>query len=294
MYTHSASAFSINVPPGASQYSISETRIHLNNSDTITSVILIGCLPQSGDKYDMNTGKPCNHNFSATDDNVLFGCAPRSGDKYDMNTGKACVYDDKTVYLIGCAPRTGDIYNIYSGIPCASNIKQTETYKGTNGENKAQLLSSSPVSRLSTNINPSTISTEQSANPAETASGIDQKLSGREILKNGMAASVAKLGNITKGPMSGWLILLILVIILGGSYGIFSFNFFKNNNNEGEVEVKNKFNVNASPTAIKTETTTQSQPTQTPSITQGTMPLGSSAATSQSTNTIPQNPNINK
>ncbi|MEI7689134.1 MAG: hypothetical protein WCI91_03020 [Candidatus Nomurabacteria bacterium] len=292
MYTHSASAFSVNVPPGTNLYSISETRVNLNNSDTTTSIVLIGCLPQSGDKYDMNTGKPCN--YSNVKSEVLFGCTPRSGDKYDMNTGKPCIYDDKTIFLVACAPRTNDIYNIYSGIPCSKNYLPRDKNSGINSVNKVQELSTgSTNNKLSKNINPSTISTEQVSNPSETASGIDQKLSGREILKNAMAASVAKLGDITKGPMFGWLILLILVIIIGGSYGIYSFNFFKKNDNEDEIKDEIKNTVTPTATNVGTNNaTTVSQPVHTTPSTQGTMPLTTPNTVAHSVNNTSQSQTI--
>lgn len=265
LYTQAASAMSLSISPDSTLFTVSKTNVSINKDGVYTTVFIVGCLPQSGDKFDMNTGKPCTYNPNTT---VVYGCAPRSGDMFDMNTGVPCVYD-KGVYMVACVPSSNDIYNIYTGTPCAKKPIYTATYKGSQGETKS-LSSGSVSNKLSKNINSTTISTEQGGNPAETASGIDQKLSGREILKNGLAASVAKLGNITKGPMSGWLILLILVIIIGGSYGIYSFNFFKKNN-ENEIKEEVKEVVTPSVPKESIPTPIQSQPIQTTINTQGTI-----------------------
>jgi hypothetical protein len=266
LYTQAASAMSLSISPDSNLFTISKTNVSINKDGVYTTVFLVGCLPQSGDKFDMNTGRPCTYDSNTT---VIYGCAPRSGDKFDMNTGVPCVYDDKAVYMIACVPGSNDTYNIYTGTPCTKKTFYTETNKELKNENKV-LSSESINDKLSMNISSSTISTEQDGNPAEATSEIDQKLSGREILKNGVAASVAKLGNITKGPMSGWLILLILVVIIGGSYGIYSFNFFKKNN---ESEIKEEVKEVVAPSAPKESVPTpiQSQPVQTTINTQGTI-----------------------
>ena len=264
IYIPSASAMSLSISPNSNLFTVSKTNVSINKDGVKTMVFLVGCLPQSGDKFDMNTGKPCTYNSNTT---VVYGCAPRSGDKFDMNTGAPCVYDNKAVFMIACIPSSNDIYNIYTGTPCTRKTIYTEHDKGSTSVTKVLSLSS-VKNKLSTNINPTTISTEQGGNPAETASGIDKKLSGREILKNGLAASVAKLGNITKGPMSGWLILLILVIIVGGGYGIYSFNFFKKNN---EVETKEEVKESGALSTSKTSTPIETQPIQASINTQGTI-----------------------
>ncbi len=275
-YVHPASATSINISPASSSYTVSETNVSLNNDGAYTTVILVGCLPQSGDKYDMNTGKLCNYDTNAT---VLIGCAPRSGDKYDMNTGNPCVSDNKTVFLIACAPSSGDTHNIYSGIPCAKST----VYKEPNNDTTSSTTKVKPLTTgINKNINPYAVSTEQSVNLSKTSS--EGGASGREIIKNGLFASVAKVGSIFKGPMSTWIILLLIVIILAGGYGAYSFNLFKSNNEDVKDEVKET----VAPLAPKANTVspTASAPV-TPTTTQGTIPLGSTTATSQSTNNIP-------
>ncbi len=289
MYVPSAQAMSLSITPDSTLFTVSKTSVSVNKDGVYKTVFLVGCLPESGDKFDMNTGKPCSYNSNTT---VIYGCAPRSGDKFDMNTGIPCVYDDKAVFMIACVPSSSDIYNIYTGTLCAKNKVYPETNKGLKSVTKVlQTASGSTGNKLTSNINPSTVSTEIGSNQSETASGIDKKLSGREILKNGLAASVAKLGNITKGPMSGWLILLILVIIVGGGYGIYSFNFFKKNDEE---ETKNEVKNIATPayTTVNTNNTTGTQSIQSTPSTQGTIPLATPNTVTHSVNNTSQSQTI--
>ena len=179
-------------------YSMSSVITTTNTDGSITTKILVGCAPKSGDLYDINTGMPCNNNVKT----VLEGCRIGSGDLYDVNTGIACSSYIKSM-IVGCASKSGDIYDINTGNKCGApkviaKLNKTETLT------PKDLTLLTPVNKEGTSSNKE-----------------DSSLSGRETLKNSLTASVAKAGSIFKGPMSIWIILLIIVILLVGGYAIY-------------------------------------------------------------------------
>jgi len=217
-------AFSVNTTSTNISYSINKvlTPTKFGNTYTYTNTIIIGCLPQSGDLYDMNTGKPCINDKTST---IVLGCTPRSGDVYDINTGKKCVYDDKTIVIVGCAPRSNDIYNINTGRICIPKqiVKQVVDKKVTTVKLDTNNIISKNDTAISTTISQNQIDGEANVLADNTQ---DDSLSGREMISKNLSASVAKIGSTFKGPLSVWIILFVIIILAGGIYGLYSFGFF--------------------------------------------------------------------
>jgi len=194
-------------------YSLSPVVYSTDSNGITTSTVRIGCAPESRDIYDINTGLRCVRITS----NVLIGCAPKSGDLYDINTGKQCAYvapDER----IACAPQSGDIYDIHTGQRCTvdtSITKPTVSIVNTPTITQNPTITQKFAPIVASNI------TETSPEISPT-DNTDNALSGREKLGDSLSAGVVKAGSILKGPMSIWLILLLIIIILGGSYGIYS------------------------------------------------------------------------
>lgn len=182
-------------------YSISSVVSTTNNDGSVTTKVLIGCAPKSGDLYDVNTGRPCTNNVKTT----LTGCALGSGDVYDVNTGIACKSYIKSV-LVGCALKSGDVYDINTGNKCTKD--KTNIIAKLN---KIETLTQKDLTLLTP------VNNEEVALNEKT----DQGPSGREVLMNSLVASAGKVGSIVKGPMSIWIILLIIVIVLGGGYAVY-------------------------------------------------------------------------
>jgi hypothetical protein len=207
-----------------------------------------------------------------------------------MNTGKRCTNDTRPI-VIGCAPESGDIYDMNTGKKCLNNTKVESTNKTSTKAKNLGTTGGTTLSKTTTNtgISSSTISTEESPNQVEESNN-DKNLSGREKLGNSTLASAAKMGSILTGPMSIWIILLILVILLGGGYGVYSFNLFNKDNKEKVPEEATKNTTPATPATPKVNTpvsTHAPQAAPAPANTQASMPLGSSTP-------AVENPNIHK
>lgn len=232
-------------------YSLSSVISNTNTDGSISTMVFVGCAPKSGDLFDVNTGKPCNNNVKT----VLVGCAASSGDLFDVNTGIRCSSYIKPI-LFGCALRSGDAYDINTGKHCGTTL--TTTLPKTSTTAKATpTTTKTTVTSKALEISPIASDT---IDTILTDEGQDE-LSGREKLKDSFTASVAKVGSIVTGPMSIWIILLIILILLGGGYGIYSFGFLKKNKTlKGKDEVKK---VVAEP-AVKHSPATPANPVNTP------------------------------
>ena len=193
-------------------YSLSSPVNNTNKDGSISTIVLVGCAPKSGDLYDVNTGKHCNNNTKT----VLIGCKVGSGDVFDVNTGIRCSSYIKPM-LFGCAFKSVDTYDINTGKHCGATLitlpKTNTIIKTTPGYTNETTVTNriQEISPIANNIK-EVLPTDENQNG----------LSGREKLKNSLTASVAKVGTIVSGPMSIWIILLIILILLGGSYGIYS------------------------------------------------------------------------
>lgn len=229
-----AQAATDNAPTSVSSYTSYKT-IYFYENGVSTFTVVIGCAAGSGDLYDMNTGKPC-----PTNKPVLIGCAAGSGDLYDVNTGKRCT--NNTAPVVASCSSVSDIYDMNTGKPCANNITasvKTETLLAS--DNKESILANES-NKLAINIVSSAVSTEQELTEAEegeeTILADEDSLSGREKIGKSLAASADKIGSIISGPMSIWIILLIVAILLGGGYGIYNLLKKDDDSEEKTDEVK--------------------------------------------------------
>lgn len=196
-------------------YSLSPIINTTNSDGSLTTRILVGCAPTSGDLYDVNTGRPCNNIKT-----VLVGCKAGSGDIFDINTGIRCASYIKPV-LVGCGINGGDAYDINTGNKCTNKVIIATLSKPTNTIAKITPISSSITPKLTSNTTKTTVTDKVlGISPLEENTN---DLSGRETLKNTITASVEKAGSILTGPMSVSIILLIILILLGGGYGVYSF-----------------------------------------------------------------------
>lgn len=199
-------------------YSLSSPVSNINKDGSVSTMVFVGCAPKSGDLYDVNTGRPCNNNVKTT----LVGCKAGSGDVFDVNTGIRCSDYIKPV-LFGCALKSGHNYDINTGNRCKTTtlVVTVTTLPKTSTTAKATppiTTTKTTVTSRALEISPIASNTISTIPTDENQSG----LSGREKLKDSLTANVAKVGSIFSGPMSIWIILLIILILLGGSYGIYS------------------------------------------------------------------------
>ncbi len=196
-------------------YSLSSPVININKDGSISTIVLVGCAPKSGYLYDLNTGRPCNNNVKT----VLVGCKAGSGDVFDMNTGIRCSSYIKPV-LFGCALKSGDSYDINTGNRCKTTTLATlVAHPKTSTTAKAiPPITTTKTTSKAVEIKPIASNIKE----IWPSDGSNDGLSGREKLKNSLTASAARVGAIVGGPMSIWIILLIILILLGGSYGVYS------------------------------------------------------------------------
>ncbi|MCX6753648.1 MAG: hypothetical protein NTV03_01165 [Candidatus Nomurabacteria bacterium] len=195
-------------------YSLSSPVSNTNKDGSVSTIVLVGCAPKSGDLYDVNTGRPCTNNIKT----VLVGCKAGSGDIFDMNTGIRCSDYIKPM-LFGCALKSGDNYDINIGNRCKTTTLVTPPKTSTTAKTTPPITTTkTTVTSKALEISPIASNTISTIPIDENQSG----LSGREKLKDTLTASAAKVGAIVRGPMSIWIILLIILILLGGSYGIYS------------------------------------------------------------------------
>lgn len=209
-------------------YSLSPIISTTNTDGSITTRIAVGCAPLSQDIYDINTGELC---ANKTPKPVIEACKVGSGDIYDMNTGRSCASYIKSV-LVGCGLNSGDLYDINTGKSCKNKAITTASISKPNTTiAKITPISSIITPKLTSNTTKTTV-TDKVLEISPFVSGImdtlpggenTEGLSGRDILKNSLTASVQKAGSIITGPMSVSVILLILLILLGGGYGVYSF-----------------------------------------------------------------------
>jgi hypothetical protein len=219
-------------------YSLSEVVSVPNNVGGMTTTVLIGCAPGSKDVYDINTGKQCVK-FIKT---VLVGCAPISGDLYDINTGKKCENAPVTV-LTGCKVLSGDTYDTSTGKLCLNDTKVKKVV--STNSTKVNIIAKGNVittENITNKPNEKLVAQGIEINPIlnEPISQIDNTedynddTSGREKMKGSLLASVGRVSSIFSGPMSFWIILLIIAILLGGGYGVYS--FLKKDDEDTEVK----------------------------------------------------------
>lgn len=263
-------------------YSLSEVVSTANNVGGMTTTVLIGCAPGSKDVYDINTGKPCLK-FTKT---VLVGCAPLSGDLYDINTGKQCTNAPVAV-LAGCKAGSGDIYDTGTGKKCTNDTsikpKATVSMASAN-QTQTNVIAKIEPKKTETPINTPTEKlvaqvmeiNQIDSEPIEEMSK-DDDVSGREKIKDSLVASAGRVGSIFEGPMSIWIILLIVIILIGGGYGAYSFL-------KKDDEVKDEIKKNSAPIAPKANNAAQ----QNIPIPIPTTPVIKETVKSESVNAVPQ------
>ena len=211
-------------------YSISEVTA-LQTDGSYTTRVIIGCAPGSGDLYDMNTGKKCTYNTTT----IIIGCSPTSGDKYDVNTGKLCKND--TSIAIYAPKIKAQVESMKATEPTITVSLVPGTIKlSTKSHTVAQATNKLQEIKPITQAPKETLTAANVVDTTMTSSdNSDNTLSGRQKLAKSLTASAQKASSIFHGPMSIWLILLIIIIVLGGGYGIYSLVF---NSGEGLVESK--------------------------------------------------------
>ena len=177
-----------------------------------TSIKMVGCKKSSGDFYDIYSGKRCLNTMP-------IACLPGSGHIYSINTGFKCT-NDTSIKQISCALGSGHIYDIYTGRKCI-----TDTSKKLISKFDIKTLPLKDTLKLASS---SSTSTELLATTEDTELNSDESgPSGREKIANTLAASAGKVGSIVKGPMSIWIILLIIAILLTGGYAVYSLLYKK-------------------------------------------------------------------
>gem|GEM_PF-2613051 len=207
----------------ASSYTMSS---YTNSAGGISTIARVGCDPQSGDKYDINTGKLCSYAIS----DMLIGCVAGSGDKYDINTGKLCASLSPNI-RIGCPLNGIEIYDINTGNHCINNTSILTNPTKTVAKTIPNITTTTKTT-ITGKASELAVAPNNSIEILPTKD-TEKQLSGRQMIGNSLDASVKKVGSIINSPMFIPLILLIIVILLGGGYAVYS--LFKK---DKKVEVK--------------------------------------------------------
>lgn len=217
-------------------YSLSAVQSYPNNVGGVTTVVHIGCVPGSGDKYDINTGKLCPYSVVG----ARIACAKGSGDIYDINTGKRCVYLASNV-MIGCASNSSDLYDINTGKRCIKNsaIQNSNIVAKNTGESERTTLNVTPILTEGELIKDSILD---------------------EDIENNLTASGGRINSLFAWPLSTRGIALIVVLILGIGYGVYSF-FKKDSSVMPIYEMKKNKKEEVKPIVTTPETKPTSQPT---------------------------------
>jgi hypothetical protein len=214
--------------------------IYANSVGGVTTVARVGCDPQTGDKYDINTGKICSYATSS----MRIACATDSGDKYDINTGKLCAPLASNV-RIGCAVGSIDKYDINIGKLCINPATVSASSNGTISVVPTYRSSSGVTAQVLPDlINPGT-GGPVGANPILSNGGLlaTQKMetSTTDGTSNDLSASTNnEKTNILTGPLTTRTILLLIILILGVGYGIYNFTRKEGYDVPEYVEMKEK------------------------------------------------------
>lgn len=192
-------------------YSLSPITSYANSDGGTSTIMRVGCLPGSGDIYDINSGKLCSYITSV----LKVGCALGSGDKYDVNTGSICLYGISNT-RIGCAVGSVDKYDINNGKLCTNKTKPVIIVRST------PTISANPNSGTSTPIAQGPVDATSITNPI-LSEELTETLIEEEIIDNNLVASSGRINSIFDKPISIWAILLLVAIILGVGYNIYYF-----------------------------------------------------------------------
>lgn len=196
--------------------SFSKIESYANVDGGTSTIMRIGCEPGSGDIYDINSGKLCKYITSL----AKKGCVLGSGDKYDVNTGAICLYGVPNV-RVGCAAFSVDKYDVNTGKLCTNKTKiftytpitPVSPVGQVNGVSTEVLPPGGPQGVNTTTTNPTITQNELTTTPS-----LDKNID------NTLTEKGEKFGSIfAGGPLSLRAILLLIIIILGIGYGIYSF-----------------------------------------------------------------------
>lgn len=217
--------------------------IYANSVGGVTTVARVGCDPQTGDKYDINTGKICSYTTTST----RIACATGSGDKYDINTGKFCAPLASNV-RIGCAAGSIDKYDINIGKLCINPAVVSGTVvfsaNGTTSVAPTYKSSDGVTAQVLPDLNIGTGGTVE-ANPILSNGGLLATQNTETSTTNGTNNDQSASTNVDKanpltGPLTTRTILLLVILILGIGYGIYSFTRKERYDVPEYVEMKEK------------------------------------------------------
>ena len=113
------------------------------------------------------------------------------------------------ITTVGCNPKSGDLYDINTGKRCTNN---------TSVINSITTKEVSEVNEIIPKPKELVVESIQSVDELIETPVVE------ETPENNLTASVGRVSSLITGPISIWTILLIIVILLGGGYGIYSLN----------------------------------------------------------------------
>lgn len=212
---------------------------YANSVGGVTTVARVGCDPQTGDKYDINTGMICSYATTST----IIACATGSGDKYDINTGKFCAPLASNV-RIGCAAGSIDKYDINIGKLCINPAAVSASSNGTISVAPIYKSSDGVTAQVLPDLNLGTGGTVE-ANPILSNGGLLATQNTETGTTNGTSNDLSASTNTDKanpltGPLTTRTILLLALLILGIGYGIYSFTRKQGYDVPEYVEMKEK------------------------------------------------------
>lgn len=199
---------------------------YANSVGGVTTVAKVGCDPQTGDKYDINTGMICSYATTST----RIACTTGSGDKYDINTGKFCAPLASNIRT-GCAAGSIDKYDINNGKLCINPATASDTVvfsaNGTISVAPTYRSSGGITAQVLPDLNGGTGGTV-GADPILSQGGLLATQQTETDTTNGtsndLSASTSdNKANPLTGPLTTRTILLLAILILGVGYGIYRF-----------------------------------------------------------------------
>ncbi|MFA5773308.1 MAG: bacterial Ig-like domain-containing protein [Candidatus Paceibacterota bacterium] len=121
------------------------------------------------------------------------------------------------ITTVGCNPKSGDLYNVNTGERCANDTSFINPIPTTN-VNVINKVSVKTTPKPKPTPKPKELVVE----PIQSVNELIETSVEQETPENNLTASVGRVSSLITGPISIWTILLIIVILLSGGYGIYS------------------------------------------------------------------------
>lgn len=147
---------------------------------------------------------------------------------------------------IGCEPGSGDLFNVNTGEPC-DNVSVTVTVTTPTKEIPKETTTTATTTKIIPETIEPILSVIEMGEELENEKGTEKE--------NILSASAGRINLILNGPMSVWIIILMVIIIITGGFGIY-----------GIIDKKKNQKGNMEPIKKTEQTVSQQKNSQTPPI----------------------------